>query len=819
MKISLTWLREYVDYDGTAEDLAELLTKAGVEVEGIASLGAASLEKVVVAQVLSREQHPNADRLSVCRVDDGSGAQPPRQIVCGARNFQVGDKVPLALPGATLPGGVNIKVGKLRGVESEGMMCSAKELRLADDAEGLLILSPEAPVGAAIGDLYPNDTVLDVEITPNRGDLLSHVGLAREVAALTGKELRDPIAIMEEAPGGEPPAALPVMIAANARTACPFYSVRVIEDVTVGSSPDWLRARLESVGLRPINNVVDITNFVMLELGQPLHAFDAAHVGADGIGVRLASPGEELLALDGRTYKLQTPHLVISQGGSGKAEALAGVMGGEESGVTAKTKSIVLESAYFAPTSVRRTSRELGLGSDASYRFERGVDPGRVLAASNRAEDMILQICGGTPAGLAHTHHLSEYDPIINATEAPVTLRLSRVWQVLGAYVDSEEVSAILTRFGLEEVDGEHDDDQPEEETVWLWRVPSHRPDLRREIDLIEEVTRVYGLDEVPGRVWASFAAPSAVDALYDFQMGLRRKLVGLGFAEARSATLVRREDGTGGVMLKNPLNEENAVLRGTLLPGLLAAAGRNARQGVADLRLFELGRQFAPNWPVGQPESARLALVLSGAAFPAAWRHAQTGGTRNLDLHDLRGAVEALCAPAALELRPAEAGAAGADGLALEAALYVDGKLAGVLGQLAPGKAKALELRGDVLVAEIDVAALQAASGGAPRFRPLAKFPSVTRDLAVVVGRGVEHGQIERTLGAAREPLLAGVELFDVFTDDKGEKVAADRKSLAYSLTYRADDRTLKTEEVNAVHARLKAALKAGFDGLQFRE
>ena len=372
MKISLNWLREYVDYADTPEALAELLTMAGVEVEGVETRGG-HLDKVVVAQVLSREQHPNADRLSVCKVDDGSG-QPPRQIVCGAKNFKEGDKVPLALPGAELPGDVKIKVGKLRGVESEGMLCSAKELRLADDAEGLLILSPEAPVGMAIGELFPPDTIFDLEITPNRSDLLSHFGLAREVAALSGAALeKTRSTAMETPPGGDPAAHLLVVVAANAREACPFYTARVIEDVQVGPSPEWLRSRLESVGVRPINNVVDITNYVMMECGQPLHAFDAAHVGLSGIGVRLASPGEQLKALDGRTYKLAEHHLVIAQVSDEKevgesVEGLAGIMGGEESGVTAATKRIILGERLLRTGGIRRTSRELGLSSEASYR-------------------------------------------------------------------------------------------------------------------------------------------------------------------------------------------------------------------------------------------------------------------------------------------------------------------------------------------------------------------------------------------------------------------------------------------------------------------
>ena len=429
--------------------------------------------------------------------------------------------MPLALPGATLPGNVAIKVGKLRGVESEGMLCSAKELRLAEDAAGLLILPATAPVGAPIGELYPSDTIFDLEITPNRSDLLSHVGLAREVAALTGQTLRHPVEAMETPVGGDPVAHLPVIIAANARAACPFYTARFLDGIRVGPSPEWLRSRLESVGVRSINNVVDVTNFVMLELGQPLHAFDASEIGAAGLGVRLAATGEELMALDGRTYRLQPHHLVVARI-DGRAEGLAGVMGGEESGVTARTTSLVLESAYFTPAGIRRTARELGLSSDASYRFERGVDPAGVLAASRRAEDLLLEICGGASRGVTQTHLLPgqmELEPL-------VSLRLDRCAQALGMDISAERVEEILTGFGLAKTDEDLSDDSTE------WRVPSYRPDLRREIDLIEEVARVIGLDQVPSRAQGTFAPASAVDADYDFLMRLRRELVGLGFTE-----------------------------------------------------------------------------------------------------------------------------------------------------------------------------------------------------------------------------------------------------------------------------------------------
>jgi phenylalanyl-tRNA synthetase beta chain len=806
MKISLNWLRQYVDYDGSPAALAELLTMAGVEAEGIESRGL-DLPKVVVAEILSREQHPNADRLSLCRVDDGSGAQPPRQIVCGAKNFRVGDRVPLALPGAVLPGDVHIKVGKLRGIESEGMLCSARELRLSDDAEGLLILAPDARVGAPISELFPADTILDLEITPNRSDLLSHIGLAREVRALSGKPLLPAAAVAESAgnPDAGEPGAVRVLVAEDARAACPYYTARVIDGVKVGPSPEWLRQRLEAVGLRAINNVVDVTNFVMLELGQPLHAFDAANIGAEGIEVRLAHPGEELLALDGRTYQLAPDHLVIAQRG-GRAEALAGVMGGEESGVKAGTTRIILEAACFSARGIRRTSRALGLSSDASYRFERGVDPAGVLTAARRAESLLRELAGGEVGAGAEAGDLAPTHGRPPDTDQPVELRLERCRQVLGTGIPGPEVSRILESFGLQQETGDS------------WQVPTFRPDLRREIDLIEEVSRVYGLERIPGKTAATPAPASPVDHTYDFLIGLRRQLAGLGFQEGKSVSLVRADAATPaapGVPLKNPLSEENVALRGSLLPGLIASASRNARLGLADLRLFELGNVFAPNLPMGTTEPSMLALLLTGAVAPHTWRNGS--GSRPADLYDLRAVLDRIAAPARLEFVAGSEPVA--PGIAVELEVRHEGARLGRVAQIAPAAARGLELRSAVWVAELAAGGLAAIAGGGRAFAMPPRFPSVTRDLAVVAGRSQAHGEIAQALLGAGEPLLASVELFDVFTDDRGEKIAADKKSLAYSLTYRAEDRTLRAEEVGAAHGRLKTVLQSAFQGLQFRE
>ena len=478
MKFSVNWLREFVDLPKNPEEIAELLTRAGIETKNIETRGA-KIDNVIVSQITASSRHPNADRLTVCEVDDGSGMK--RQIVCGATNYKVGDKVPLALPGAKLPNGTEIRKSKLRGVESEGMLCSPIELGLGEDASGLLILSPDAKVGAPIGDLFPADTILDVEITPNRGDLLSHFGLAREIAALTGKKLKlmPPEVKIDIKRSG-------VSIAATSE--CPFFSARKIDNVKVGPSPQWLRAKIESVGIRSINNIVDISNFVMLELGQPTHAFDADKLRG-GINVRLARDGEKFLALDGKTYSLKPDNCVVAD--QERAVGIGGVMGGEETGVTDSTKNILLEAAYFLPASIRRTARNLNLPSDASYRFERGVDPDMILRASHRATELIREIAGGTPAKEIHVAGKLPANP------ADVSLSYEKCDRVIGVAIKPKTVDEILTHFGLKKTQSTSKGE--------TWKVPSYRRDLQRDVDLIEEVVRAYGIDKIPGTTRGRF--------------------------------------------------------------------------------------------------------------------------------------------------------------------------------------------------------------------------------------------------------------------------------------------------------------------------
>src|SRR5438477_3827513 len=600
MKFSVNWLREFVDLPENPEEIADLLTRAGVETQNIETRGT-RIDKVIVAQITASSRHPNADRLTVCEVDDGSGTK--RQIVCGATNYKVGDKVPLALPQAKLPNGLEIRKSKLRGVESEGMLCSPIELGLSEDGSGLLILSPEAKIGAPIADLFPADTILDVEITPNRGDLLSYFGLAREIAALTGKLVAADVLI-----GRLPPvraAATTSTIKISALRECPFFSAREIDSVKVGPSPAWLRAKIESVGIRSINNIVDISNFVMLELGQPTHAFDADKLNG-GINVRLARDGEKFLALDGKTYSLNPDNCVIAD--QKRAVGIGGVMGGEETGVTDLTKNIWLESAYFLPASIRRTARGLNLQSDASYRFERGVDPDMILRASQRAAELMREIADGTPAKEIHVAGELPADP------ADISFSYEKCSRVIGVAIDPKTVDEILTRFGLRKTAGTNQSAS--------WKIPSYRRDLQRDVDLIEEVLRSYGIDKIPGRNRGRFMPTSAADRSHDVEtLFLRHRLTGLGLSEIRTSKLISRSAiaSDKAFELRNPLSEDHVALRPNLISGLLDVLERNIRVGAESVSIFEIGRAFIP--PSGK-EERHLGILLWGNVESALnWR------------------------------------------------------------------------------------------------------------------------------------------------------------------------------------------------------
>jgi phenylalanyl-tRNA synthetase beta chain len=787
LKFSVNWLREFVDLPKNAEEIAELLTGAGVETENIETRGA-KIDKVIVAQITASSRHPNADRLTVCEVDDASGTK--RQIVCGATNYKVGDKVPLALPGAKLPNGLEIKKSKLRGVESEGMLCSPIELGLGKDASGLLILSQEAKVGAPIADLFPSDTILDVEITPNRGDLLSHFGLAREIAALTEKKIKAPAALVKidiKKSG----------VRISASRECPFFSARKIDNVKVGPSPEWLRAKIESVGIRSINNIVDISNFVMFELGQPTHAFDADKLKG-GINVRLARDGEKFLALDGKTYSLTSESLVIAD--EERAIGIGGVMGGEETGVTEATRNVLLEAAYFLPASIRRTARNLNLPSDASYRFERGVDPGMVLRASQCATELIREIANGQPA--------KEIAAVgkIPANPSDVSLNYRKCDQVLGLAIKPKVVDQILERFGLSKASkGKSPARQSRLGDGAIWKIPSYRRDLQRDVDLIEEVVRAHGVDKISGTHRSRFTPSSTADHSQDLESSLRGRLIACGLAETRTSKLIPRTAitfGESAIELRNPLSEDHVALRPSLISGLLAVLERNIRTGAERVAIFELGRVFVP--PAGK-EERRLGILVSGnLATAPTWRSDRKVGDSWLGFFDAKGIIESLGIPE-LSFRRIEH-----DKLPLAVGVFSDAVMIGFLRQrpsakIAPG----------VFIAELKLDVLLAKEQQTKKFREIERFPAITRDIAMFVPEKISHEDVVKTIKNPIEPLLDSVEVFDCYPGTKGSE---ERKSLAYRLTYRERSRTLTSEEVTAAHAKIRERLQREL-GAELRE
>ena len=782
MKFSVNWLREFVDLPKNPEEIAELLTRAGVETENIETRGA-KIDNVIVSQVTASSRHPNADRLTVCEVDDGSGTK--RQIVCGATNYKVGDKVPLALPGAKLSNGTEIRKSKLRGVESEGMLCSAIELGLGQDAAGLLILSPEAKIGAPISDLFPGDTILDVEITPNRGDLLSHFGLAREIAALTGTKLRS-------APHEVKIPIRKTGVTITSARECPFFSARRIEAVHVGPSPQWLRAKIESVGIRSINNIVDISNFVMLELGQPTHAFDADKLKGD-INVRLARDGEKFLALDGKAYSLKPDMCVVSD--QDRAVGIGGVMGGEETGVTEYTRNVLLEAAYFLPASIRHTARELNLPSDASYRFERGVDPEMVLRASQRATELIQEIAGGLPAKEIHTAGKLPANP------ADVSFSYDKCDRVVGIAIKPRTVDEILEGFGLKKISAAKN---------MKWKVPSYRRDLQRDVDLIEEVVRAYGVEQIPGTDRSRAMPSSLADRSHDLESALRERLVARGLSEVRTSKLIPRNApafSENAIALQNPLSEDHVALRPSLLSGLLGVFERNVRAGAERVALFELGRVFVP--PSGREERRAGFLVWGKIVSDLHWRTADQG---RLDFFDLKGAVESVF-PQKLSFQRSTRPT-----LSLAVEIYAGNQLIGIAGQLSKFSLK-IDAPGDVFVAELSLDRPVQGLGSRATFREFGRFPAITRDIAMVLSEELTHEEILKVIFLGNPPWLERAEFFDQFIgDEAARRFGPNKKSVAYRLTYRDRSRTLTSEEVSAVHAKIRERLQRDL-GAELRE
>ena len=770
MKFSENWLREVVDVPVGRDALVHALTMAGLEVEDVTALGE-SLDHVVVAAIVSAEKHPEADRLQVCRVD--AGLPEPLQIVCGAPNARVGIKVPLAMVGANLPGGIAIKAAKLRGVESNGMLCSAKELGIDADASGLLELPADAPVGQSLANyLGLPDASIELKITPNRPDCLSVHGLAHDVAALFGGHVK-PVQAQSVPGTGDARRAVRLEAGADA----PRYLGRVVSGIDPSArTPLWMAERLRRGGIRPISAVVDVTAYVMLELGQPMHAFDNDKLVGDVV-VRHAREGESLKLLDGSEPKLDPGFLVIAD--EARAVAAAGVMGGFDSRVTDATTSVFLESAHFAPAAIMGRARKLGLHTDASHRYERGVDPALPAQALDRATALLLEIAGGTPGPVTVAERLQDI-----LEPKPVVLRRARLHRLLGLEVADAAVSRMLTALGMRV-----------ESLTDGWRVtaPSSRFDIEREEDLVEEVARIHGYDNIPTHRPSGALAlvPDPEERLGD--MAVRRQLASRGWFEAVTLAFVDGEllerwgMGGQGVALANPLSAELAVMRPSLLPGLLQALSHNRARQQDRIRLFELARTYASD-----VETPRLGLVACGPATTEQWGLP----ARPMDLYDLKGDIEALIA------QGGEPGRWSFDAAALPAFLHPgrsarvlrDGKPAGFLGSLHPSLAKVLDAGDDILVAELDMLAL--GQRRLPKASPIGKFPQVRRDIAVDMPEDVAWATAEAAVRAALGPTLREVRLFDRYV---GKGVEAGRKSLAMGLILQDDSRTLTDDDADA--------------------
>ena len=792
MKISLNWLKNYIELQKSPEELARILTMAGLEVEEIATLGNIP-EGVVVAKILSREKHPNSDHLSICQVDAGNGNV--YQIVCGAPNCDAGKVVPLATLGTKFKeedgSEFVIKKAKLRGVESFGMMCSERELGLSENHDGLMILPDDWKLGDPLGDHIEKDTVYTVEITPNRPDWLSHWGVMRDVWALCGGRRSFPAAQLPSVSGFESWGAL---VTVQAPDLCPEYTARVIRGVKVAESPEWLKKRLNSVGIRPINNIVDITNFVMMEFGEPLHAFDSRFLKDKRIVVRRAADKETIVALDGKKYELDNSMLVIAD--AEKPVAIAGIMGGEYSGIMPDTTEVVLESAYFNPTSIRLTSRKLGLTSDAAYRFERGVDPDMLETASNRAAALILELAGGElVSDLIRVKTTRPDHPRILCT-------FSKINSLLGLDLSNMQMVDIFRKIGLGISDIGDD--------TCVVTIPGFRMDIKENADLAEEVARIYGLDNLPAkRVTAVQAHPFSEDDWAPFEQ-LRNQLIAAGLDDTVNVSMVDEKSALTDLLfeaddlmkMNNPISLDLAVLRPSILPGLLACVKRNVARKNSDLALFEIGHVFCKN-PAKYPEERDvLAIVMTGRAHPERYSAERAV---HFDFFDIKGVLESVLENRRLksvEFKPAS-DPRFVKGVCAE--LFIDGKKAGVLGKLNDKMTHGMRLQSDVMAAVIQLSVLFGAEGKSIDYEPVSQFPPITRDVAFLAPKELDNQQVLDFIAAQKIPNLVNAEIFDLFS---GAPLPEGAKSMGYTLTFRSMEKTLTDAEVNAAHEKLRDAL-----------
>lgn len=799
MRVSYEWLKDYVQLAGIpAQELARKITNAGIEVEAIEDWRR-GMEKVVVGKVIKVEKHPNADKLSLCRVNIGNGETV--QIVCGAPNVKAGQKVPVALPGAVLPGDFRIRESRIRGEVSRGMICSLSELGVEkklvppEIANGIYVFSEDAVVGTdALSALFGEGKVLELGVTPNRSDALSMIGVAYEVAALYDQVVRLPASAVAET---EESAFDSISVHAENSDDVPYYGVRFIYNVQIGPAPQWMQNRLIQAGIRPINNVVDITNYVLLEYGQPLHAFDYDRIGSQKIVVRRAHPGEKIVTLDHVQRTLEDEQLVITNGK--EPIGLAGIMGGATSEVTEKTTNVLLEAAYFDPARIRKGATALGLRTEASNRFEKGVDPNAVEAACNRAAALMAEYaCGKVAKGIVSVGP-NTYPP------SRIQINKEKINRVLGTTLSKEEIDDIFRRLGFGTI---------EDDGLFTVTVPTRRRDLAIEEDLIEEVGRVYGYDRLPTTLPVGSARPGLLNEKQKTRRRIRRFLEGAGLREAITYSLTTEDktkqfskgtDTYVPISLAMPMSEERRVLRTNLVGGLLEVARYNVNRQVRNLALYEMGRTFLSQQKKLSHlphEKERLAAVFYGLFRDGGWKNEPLAA----DFFVAKGVIEALFKQLGLALRlsfvPGER-----EGLhpGRTAEIYFDGEEIGFVGQLHPKTARAFDLP-ETYVFEVDLEAVFAAEIPPLTVQKLPRFPSVTRDMAVVVDKEVPADVLAKTIVSAGGELLKDVTLFDVY---EGEHLEEGKKSLAYSLKFYDPERTLTDEEVTEVYERIIRRLR----------
>lgn len=781
MKVGLRWLQELVPIDVPVEKLTELLDISGTKVEEVFR-PRGEINGVVVAEVLDISEHPNADNLTL--VDVKTGDDSDQRVVCGAKNLTIGDRVPLATVGALLPG-MEITERKIRGQVSRGMLCSASELGVSRDQSGILILSPDAPLGDDVSALLRlDDTTIELEITPNRPDCMSMLGVAREVAALLGHEVVYPDVDVETSDE----LASPVEVEIRDATGCPRYVAAFVDGVQIRPSPSWMSSRLLRAGIRPISNVVDVTNYVMLELGHPLHAFDATYISGPRIVVRRAKSGERFVTLDGVERTMHSDDVMIAD--PKHAVAIGGVMGGEDSEISPETTSIILEAAYFDPATVALTARRQLLRTESSARFERGMDPEAPPRAASRAARLIKELAGGTVSSTV----VDSY-PVEIARQS-ITLRPQRTEALLGISISSGSQAQLLRSIELP---------VEERDEVLEVEVPGFRPDLRREADLIEEVARLASFDRLPATLPPGRIGTLDRDQLLD--RNVRRVLTTLGAQEAWTESFMSAVDAetlkltAAPMRISNPMSEEQNLMRTSLLPGLLRAAARNVAHRAEGVALFEVARVYEDEGQTLPQEAVMLAGVFCGHRAPKSWNR----GEQVWDFFSVKGVLESLYATLGLE-PPGFIAAAGGPFHPTRGASLVQGSgPIGAFGELDPRLCDELDVPQGTIVFELSVASMAFLIQGKASVEEVPRLPATYIDLAVVVAAGIPAEQVEAVVRAAGAPDVVAVRLFDLY---EGDQVGEGKKSLAFSLEMRASDRTVTDEEAMKVRDRILFAL-----------